>query len=147
MPMWLIRAMTMKKKHKFSAYYENDLFVGILYTIENDDMLFVFYIAVNDIIQSKGYGSKLLQMLIEKYKNKPIALFVETLDPSADNYNQRVKRFAFYEKNGFFNTGVKAGFKNSPFIDILATDKDFSLELCKKMVKFTPLKIFTETKK
>ena len=58
------------------------------------------------------------------------------------NYEQRVKRFAFYEKNGFFNSGIKAGLKDSPFIEILTTDKDFSLEQCKQLVRVTPFKLF-----
>lgn len=141
-PMWLLSIITRKKNYQFSAFYDNDLFVGIIFTIESKDLLFVFYIAVNDEIHSKGYGSKLLQLLSQKYERKPITLFIETIDPLADNYEQRVKRLAFYERNGFVNTGIKAGIK-SPFVDILSTDKDFSEEQCKKMLKNFPLRVFS----
>lgn len=141
MPMWLINILSKRKNNKFSAFYDDDLFVGVLFTIETEDLLFVFYLAVNDEIHSKGYGSKLLQILFEKYENKPITLFIETLDPLANNYHQRIKRLAFYERNGFVDTGIKAGGK-SPFIDILSTNKDFTLKQCKKILKFIPLKIY-----
>ena len=141
MPMWLLNIMSIKKNYQFSAFYDNDLFIGILFTIEQDDMLFVFYLAINDEIHSKGYGSKLLQILFEKYESKPITLFIESIDPLADNYQQRVKRLAFYERNGFINTGIKTGVK-VPFIDILSTDKNLTTQQCKKLVKYTPLKIY-----
>ncbi len=142
MPMWLIILLTLKKNYDFNVYYDNDLFVGILFTIESEDTLFVFYIAVNDEIHSKGYGSKLLQILFDKYPNKSITLFIETMeDKSAKNYEQRVKRLTFYERNGFIHTGIKAGFK-TPFIDILSTDKNYDTVKAKRLIKFMPMKIF-----
>ncbi len=143
MPIWLIRLLTtLKKNYDFKVYYENDLFVGILFTIESVDTLFVFYIAVNDEIHSKGYGSKLLNVIFEKYPDKSVTLFIETMDDKdAENYEQRVKRLAFYERNGFFHTGIKAGFK-TPFVDILSTDKGYDAIKAKKLMKSIPMKIF-----
>ncbi len=142
-PMWLIRLMTLKKKYDFKVYYDNNLFVGILFTIETDDTLFVFYIAVNDKIHSKGYGSKLLKVLLDKYPNKPVTLFIETMDDkTANNYAQRVKRLAFYERNGFVQTGIKAGYK-TPFVDILSTDKNYDIAKAKKLMKSIPMKLFS----
>ncbi len=142
MPMWLIKLLTLKKNYDFKAYYDNDLFVGILFTIDSDDTLFVFYIAVNDKVHSKGYGSKLLQTLFDKYPDKSVTLFIETMDDKdAQNYQQRVKRLAFYERNGFVHTDIKAGFK-TPFVDILSTDKNFNAAKAKKLMKAIPMKIF-----
>ncbi len=144
MPMWLIRLATLKKNYDFKVYYDNDLFVGILFTIESDDTVFVFYLAVNDKIHSKGYGSKLLQVLFDKHPDKSVTLFIETMDDkNAKNYEQRVKRLAFYERNSFIHTGIKAGFK-SPFIDILSTDKEYDAIKAKKLMKFMPMKIFCD---
>ncbi len=143
-PMWLIRIIILKKNYDFKVYYDNDLFVGILFTIESDDSLFVFYIAVNDKIHSKGYGSKLLKVIFDKYPNKPVTLFIETMsDKSAENYEQRVKRLAFYERNGFRYTGIKAGYK-TPFVDILSTDKKYDIIKAKKLMKAIPMKIFLD---
>ncbi len=142
MPMWLLKLMAKKKNYNFNAYYDNDLFIGILFTIESKDSLFVFYIAVNDEIQSKGYGTKLLQILFDKYPDKPISLFIETMkDKNAINYEQRVKRLNFYERNGFIQTGLTAGNKE-PFIDILSTDKNFNSKNIEKYLKIMSMKIF-----
>ena len=146
MPMWLIRFLILKKNYDFNVYYDRDLFVGILFTIVFEDTLFVFYLAVNDEIHSKGYGSKLLQVLFNKYPNKSLTLFIETMDDkNALNYNQRIKRLTFYERNGFIHTGIQAGFK-TPFVDILSTDKDYNIIKAKKLMKSMPMKIFTPIK-
>ncbi len=142
MPMWVIRLLTLKKNYDFKVYYDGELFVGITFTIETKDTLFVFYIAVNDKIHSKGYGSELLKVLFDKYQNKPITLFIETMDDkNAKNYEQRVKRLSFYERNNFIHTGIRAGFK-TPFVDILSTDKDYDILKAKKLMKYIPMKIF-----
>ncbi len=142
MPMWILRMLTLKKNYEFKVYYDGDLFVGILFTIEIKDTLFVFYIAVNDKIHSKGYGTKLLQILFDKYPDRAITLFIETMDDKdAENYEQRLKRLAFYERNNFVNTGFKAGFKK-PSVDILSTDKDYNAIKAKKLMKSIPMKLF-----
>ncbi len=142
MPMWLLNIITKKKNYNFNAYYDDDLFVGILFTIDTKDTLFIFYIAVNDKIHSRGYGSKLLQLLFDEHPEKSVTLFIETMDDkSALNYEQRIKRLAFYERNGFVHTGIKAGFK-TPFVDILSTDKHLDVAKAKKLMKLLPMKIF-----
>ncbi len=140
-PLCLLRLFSYKKKCNFTAYYHHDNFVGITYTIESKETLFVVYLAVNDFIQSQGYGSKILENLKQKNKDKSVTLFIETMDSTADNYKQRVKRLAFYEKNGFTHLGISVGGKEA-FVDILSTDSKFSLEQCKKLVKFIPMKVY-----
>ena len=66
-------------------------------------------------------------------------------DKNALNYNQRIKRLTFYERNGFIHTGIQAGFK-TPFVDILSTDKDYNIIKAKKLMKSMPMKIFTPIK-
>ncbi len=144
-PMWIIQLITLKKGYDFKVYYDSDLFVGIIFTIESDETIFVFYIAVNDQIHSKGYGSKLLQVLFNQYPNKPITLFIETMDDkNVSNYEQRVRRLAFYERNGFTHTGIKAGYK-TPFVDILSTNKNYNLNDAKKLMKSIPMKVFCDS--
>ncbi len=141
-PMWLIRLVTVKKGYNFDVYYENNLFVGIIFTIDTKDTLFVFYLAVNDKIQSNGYGTILLQTLFNDNPDKSVTLFIETMDDiEAKNYNQRIKRLAFYKRNGFTDTGIKAGFKK-PFVDILSTDLNYDEVKTKKLMKYIPMKIF-----
>lgn len=147
-PLCLLRLFSYEKKCNFTAYFPDDnfvgKFVGLSYTVESNETLFVVYLAVHDSIQSQGYGSKILENLKQKYKNKSVTLFIETMDTTAekaDNYAQRVKRLAFYEKNGFTHLGISAGGKE-PFVDILSTDSEFSLAQCKKLMKLIPMRVF-----
>ncbi len=147
MPIWFINLLTIKKNYEFKAYYDGEVFIGVLFTIEFKDTLFVFYLAVNDMLHSQGYGSKLVQILYEKYPEKSVTLFIETMDDTmAENYEQRVKRLAFYQRNGFVQTSFKAGFKD-PFVDILSTNMNFGMEDAKKLMKFIPMTIFLNGEK
>ena len=46
-PMWLLRILAFRKSVHFRAFYEDGQFCGILYTAEDDEYIFVLYLAVN----------------------------------------------------------------------------------------------------
>ena len=46
---------------------------------------------------------------------------MELLDPAAENYPQRQRRFRFYQRNGFFDTGYHVWEAGGKF-RVLATD-------------------------
>ena len=127
LPMWLLRLLSTKKNIDFTAYYDENTFCGITYTVQNKNMAFVLYLAVNDEIRSKGYGSAILAQLKVGFKRKPISLNVETLDLNAKNYDQRVRRVAFYKKNGFLSTNQFLSDKKTKYL-ILSTAENFSAE-------------------
>lgn len=124
-PMWLLHILAIRKSVEFSAYYDEDLFCGISYTVSNEELVFILYLAVNDKIHSKGYGSAILQCIKQRFSNKAIALNIEPLDPKSDNYAQRIKRFEFYLKNGFVDTHYQ----------ILATTTQFPIKEYKLTIK------------
>ena len=121
-PMWLLRVLAFRASVNFRAFYEGEEFCGILYTAEDNKYIFVLYLAVNDRIRSKGYGTEILDWL-KQSTEKTIVLNVESLNSSAENALQREKRISFYNKNGIFDTGCR-------FIDegesysVLASDVD-----------------------
>ena len=133
-PMWLLHILAIRKSVEFSAYYDDDLFCGISYTASNEDLVFILYLAVNDKIRSKGYGSAILQCIKQRFSNKAIALNIEPLDPKSDNYAQRIKRYEFYLKNGFVDTHCQISDK-SDYYRILATTKQFTIKEYKLAVK------------
>lgn len=97
-------------------------------------MTFVLYLAVNNQVQSKGYGSAILETLKEKFSGTNITLNIERLDPSADNYEQRVKRLKFYKKNGFYDTDYTITDRGETFLT-LTTSPSFSVEVFKKVLR------------
>ena len=84
---------------------EGDAFIGLVDTAIYQDQLYIFFLAVEPSMQNRGYGSQILKDIVTKNPGKRIYLSIETMDPKADNYNQRLQRLAFYERNGFFRTG------------------------------------------
>ena len=105
-PMGLLRVLAFRKSVNFRVFYEDDQFCGVLYTVEDNKYIFVLYLAVNDRIRSKGYGTKILDWL-KQNTEKIIVLNVEAINPSAENALQREKRISFYCRNGIFDTGCR----------------------------------------
>ena len=68
--------------------------------IRYNDLAYLFYLAIDDSQRGKGYGTKVMKLLQEKYMNFRLFLALETLDKNADNYNERVKRHNFYKRAG-----------------------------------------------
>lgn len=63
---------------------------------------YLSYFAIDKKFRGQGKGSKALQKLQEVYSDYQIALDMERIDEvNAENFEQRKKRVAFYERNGF----------------------------------------------
>lgn len=92
-------------KAGFYALYDLDTWVGFIYLKEFKDIVFVKFFAISEQRLSGGYGSKVMDSMKGKYAKQRIVLNIEELDDTADNYQQRIKRKAFYAKNDFCSTG------------------------------------------
>ncbi|MBU2925700.1 GNAT family N-acetyltransferase [Colwellia sp. 4_MG-2023] len=103
-PTFLLRYKLRNGKEGFNVLYENDVWIGLIYSAEYKDIVFVQFLAISESLRSQGYGSKVMASLKDRYIGKRIILNIEELDKKAKNYEQRVKRKAFYEKNGFIST-------------------------------------------
>lgn len=113
MPFWLLMCASKKKGIEFLAVYDEELFVGCVYLAAVSDLTLILYLAIDSTIQSKGYGSRILSEISTRFPDNRVALDIEQLDPNSENYEQRVQRKAFYEKNGFSSTGymlIEAGY-------------------------------------
>ncbi|MCT0007655.1 GNAT family N-acetyltransferase [Weissella confusa] len=134
LPLWYLQFLTLRRGISFSAYYDDDQIVGMIYTTKTQNTIFVLYLATNARIRSRGYGTKILQQLIRETPNQEIVLNIEPQDVSADNADQRAKRLRFYQKNGFMLTGYVIEDSNQEF-DILSTSNHFSIVDYKRAVK------------
>jgi len=104
-PKWFLKFKLRNGKSGFNILYAHDEWVGLIYTIEYRDILFIQFIAISKSHRSKGFGSKVLDSLKEIHSGKRIALNIEVIDEQASNYQQRLRRKGFYEKNGFLSSG------------------------------------------
>ena len=127
MPLAAMHLLALRKGIEYTAYYDSDLFCGITYTVVTGTDVFVLYLAVDDAVRSNGYGSEILAFLKEKYPAKQISPNVEPPDNGADNIEQRIKRIAFYKRNGFSLTGYRAKDYSHEYL-IMSTAHNFKIE-------------------
>ncbi len=107
LPMWFLFWRAKKAGIDFIKFVDDKTFVGFAYTIKHHDLLYVFYLAVDPKLHSKGYGSKILDYIEKNHPGYRLALELEDPDQLADNSEQRHRRKSFYLKNGFESTGIK----------------------------------------
>ncbi|MGI9530545.1 GNAT family N-acetyltransferase [Lutimonas sp.] len=74
---------------------EKDLFIGLFFWWEFDDVRFVEHFAIAEGARNKGFGKLILEQFIDK-SQKPIILEVEL--PNSDLEQRRIR---FYQKTGF----------------------------------------------
>lgn len=104
-PTWFLRYKLRNGKGGFNVLYEDENWVGLIYHTEYRDIVFIQLLAISESFRSCGYGSKVMESLKHIHPGKRIALNIEELDEQKENYPQRLKRKAFYEKNGFISSG------------------------------------------
>lgn len=104
---YLILKNKAKKKAIYQAVVDQDKFIGLIYLVKKDKYLYLFFLAVDDKYQNQGYGSKIIAYLKAKYQDYKIMVLIEDLDELADNHEQRIKRLAFYQRNGFIRLNYK----------------------------------------
>jgi ribosomal protein S18 acetylase RimI-like enzyme len=107
MPMFFMNLFAKRKSVRFVAFYDDEKFVGFAYLITHKTLTYLFFFAVKSSEHSKGYGSKILTFLRERYAHNRIVLVIEELSSAAENNAQRIRRRDFYIKNGY----VPAGFR------------------------------------
>lgn len=127
-PWHVILSLSYQPCVDFSAYYnEDDEFCGLSYCVFNDSLLYVFFLAVDDGVRSRGYGSAILQQIRRKYAGRNISLEIEPLWEHESNYDQRIRRLKFYERNGFRDTGILMCDQNVDYT-VLCTGDEFSVQ-------------------
>ena len=116
----MIILMSFTKTTDFFAFYDNENFIGFTYMATLNNIVFIFFLAVNDNIRCKGYGSEILKTIKEKYINHKIIISINRAD-----YNKKLKLQNFLSKNDFSYTGylMKSGDKEQ---DIMIANGDFN---------------------
>lgn len=102
-PLWLLKILAKKENVKFYGIYDNEKFIGLSYNIYHKDIVFIFYLAIDSNLRGQGYGSKVLELIKQKYNNHRIILNIEEMDKNSKNYEQRIKRKEFYKRSGFYD--------------------------------------------
>ncbi len=107
-PLWIVRMKHRKGEADIWVIDQDGEFAGFAITVNELDMVLLDYFAISGDKRNSGLGGKALQLLQEKYDGKRFFLEIECEDDSADNAAERVRRKAFYLRNGMSELGVKA---------------------------------------
>lgn len=79
---------------------DTDDFLGFAIMIIHNDMVLLDYFAIAPEHRGKNIGSSALKMLFEKYNNKRFILEIENTEVECGNLEERIRRKAFYIRNG-----------------------------------------------
>lgn len=108
-PLGIIRKNQKLGKSDVWYFREAGKFVGIATTVmENSGPVLVDYFAVVGGSRGKGHGGKMLDMVLEHYRDRGIFGEIEALDETAENNEQRIRRLQFYLRHGVVPQGVRA---------------------------------------
>ena len=103
LPWWVLRLNSLRHGIDLTAFVEDGAMIGFTASVTTARMHFLLFFAVPENSRGCGHGSAILAQL--RQQHKAVTLNVELLDPEAENYPQRQRRFRFYGRNGFFDTG------------------------------------------
>lgn len=97
------------------ACYDGETFCGFYSTLTFGDITHILFLAIVEELRDRGYGSALLGLIADRYKGNRIILDMEADVPDAPNSEQRVRRKAFYEKNGYVESGIEYDWRGVPY--------------------------------
>lgn len=132
LPWWLLRLNARRSGIDLTAFLDGDTFCGFTASVTVDTMHFLLFFAIREDLRGRGYGSAILTQLRDTYET--VTLNVEPLIDTAPNLPQRQQRFAFYRKNGFFDTGYHVWEVGGKF-RVLATRPQLDMPAYKKIFR------------
>ena len=128
LPLWQLSWNSLKNGQSFLAYFDQGVFIGFTYAICTDNLVYLLFLAVKESKQSQGYGSQILAQVKKKAGVRPCVLTIEPMDEEqVSNRAQRLKRLAFYERNGYQALN-HFYFEGTERYQILITDRSLSLD-------------------
>ncbi len=100
---------------RLTEYRDDGEFIGFTYTFTLNGCTFWVYMATVPQVRCKGYGSKLINCIREAHSDSRVFLVVEPKDKDAEDYEMRVRRQDFYERNNCINPGITLISDDAPF--------------------------------
>lgn len=110
--------------------YDDGKPVGFVVVLKNEKCGYIYYLAIDCHMRSKGYGGATIKKLMEVYSKLQLVLDFEVIDENAENNEQRIRRKKFYLRNGFHETGNYTILSNERFEVVCNRG-----ELCKEEFK------------
>lgn len=97
-----ITSFSKDSRYVILVFEDDHVPVGFLQMLHcGEDAYYVMYLAIGKEFRNRSYGSRVMKLAADEYlKGKIVFGCVEALLPEAPNYQQRVDRVRFYQRNG-----------------------------------------------
>ena len=66
-PFWLLKRRAKTPLAEFCSLYDDDAWRGFIYTVKDERLVYIFFLAIDASERSKGYGSGLMTLIKERY--------------------------------------------------------------------------------
>lgn len=129
----MLGLLALRRSVRFLAFYDGEKFCAMTYLIKRDGMVYIVYLATNPVLRSRGYGSAVLDWIRQAYPDCQLVLDIEPMDEESDNLDQRLRRKAFYLRNGFNDSGWRM-VEGAERYDILCTGKSLDIEEVRRLL-------------
>ena len=96
-----------KDINQLFGFYDGDTFIGFASVTFYKDICYLFFLAVKEEQRDKGYGSKIISILKEIFKDYVLLICYEEVDEKYPDYENRLRREKFYVRNGFIKNPLK----------------------------------------
>ena len=143
-PWWLLQLNARRRGVDLTAWVEDGRLCAMTASVTTEEMHFLLFFAVTPEKRGQGIGSKILQTL--QTQHPQVVLNVEPLTEDAPNYDQRLHRFAFYGRNGLYDTGWHVWEVGGMF-RVLSTKKQLDVPAYKAIFKKLSLGLWDVTLK
>lgn len=114
-------------KLDFTAYYTNNQFIGFTVVYPRKSFNWFWYFAVCEDNRGKGLGTQILSRIKEKYNSNSTILDIESPTQICSNTEQRIRRYNFYLRNSFHDTGVGRSFDGIDYTILLHGNTHFTI--------------------
>ena len=106
-PAFIFFDKCLEKGNELYGVYENNEFIGFTNVLSYKDISYIFFLAVSLDKRNQGYGSKILQSVLNLNKEMTYFLCYEEIDEKYPDNSLRIKRREFYYRNGFKDNKLK----------------------------------------
>lgn len=120
------------------ALLEGKTLLGLTTLRKKDEMVYLFFLALDTPYQGKGYGKETLRAIQRRYPDKAITVDFELADENAANHEQRQRRRAFYQKCGFSETGWGLSYLGVDY-EIFCMNQPFRIQSFQAMLDPLPI--------
>jgi len=111
----------------FSLEDNSGKFLGLIINCVGKNCVLLDYLAIAPKAQGRGLGSFMLSFLKGNYPERKIFIEIESTEINSLNNFQRIRRKAFYRKNGFLETSLRVDLFGAE-MEILSNVKDVRFE-------------------